>query len=101
MKRDRKIKHEFVEFIPKERAEGVLYISIPFATAVHNCFCGRGWKVVTPISPIGWKFIFDGETVTLYPSVGSWKFPCRSHYVIRRGTAVWGEDMSEVTSVRK
>jgi hypothetical protein len=44
-----KIKHKFVEFIPKEREEGVLYVSIPYATAVHNCFCGCGLKVVTPI----------------------------------------------------
>lgn len=94
MKRHGKIKHEFVEFIPKERAEGVLYISIPFATAVHNCFCGCGLKVVTPISPVGWKLIFDGETVTLSPSVGSWDLPCRSHYVIRYNTVVWGANMS-------
>jgi hypothetical protein len=38
------IRHEFVEFIPKERQEGVLYVSIPYATAVHNCFCGCGLK---------------------------------------------------------
>ena len=61
-----KIKHEFVEFIPKEREEGVLYVSIPYATAVHNCFCGCGLKVVTPISPVGWQLTFDGETVTFY-----------------------------------
>jgi hypothetical protein len=94
MKLDGKIRHEFVEFIPKERAEGVLYISIPFATAVHNCFCGCGLKVVTPISPVFWKLMFDGETVTLSPSVGSWDFPCRSHYFIHHDTVVWGADMS-------
>ena len=95
MKRVVKIKHEFVEFIPKERQEGVLYISIPYATAVHNCFCGCGLKVVTPISPLGWQLTFDGETVTLFPSVGSWNFPCRSHYFVRHDTAVWGESMSQ------
>ena len=95
MKPGLKIKHEFVEFIPKERKEGVLYISIPYATAVHNCFCGCGLKVVTPISPVGWKLIFDGETVTLSPSVGSWDFPCRSHYFIRHDNVVWGDDMSQ------
>ena len=96
-----KIKHEFVEFIPKERQEGVLYISIPYATAVHNCFCGCGLKVVTPISPVGWQLTFDGETITLFPSVGNWSFPCRSHYFIRRDTVVWGEDMSQYEIDRK
>jgi hypothetical protein len=95
MKLNSKIKHEFVEFIPKERAEGVVYISIPFATAVHNCFCGCGLKVVTPLSPVFWTLVFDGETVSLSPSVGSWDFPCRSHYYIRRDTVVWGRDMSQ------
>jgi hypothetical protein len=95
MKRVVNIKHEFVEFIPKDRQEGVLYVSIPYATAVHNCFCGCGLKVVTPISSVGWQLTFDGETVTLFPSVGSWNFPCRSHYFVRRGTVVWGENMSQ------
>jgi hypothetical protein len=90
-----KIKHEFVEFIPKERQEGVLYVSIPYATAVHSCFCGCGLKVVTPISPVGWQLTFDGEAVTLFPSIGSWSFPCRSHYFIRRDTVVCGENMSQ------
>ena len=51
--------------------------------------------MVTPISPVGWQLTFDGETVTLFPSVGSWNFPCRSHYFIRRDTVVWGEDMTQ------
>lgn len=71
MKRVVSIKHEFVEFIPKERQEGVLYVSIPYGTAVHNCFCGWALKVVTPISPVGWQLTFDGETVTPFPSVGN------------------------------
>jgi hypothetical protein len=95
MRRLIRIKHEFVEFIPKERQEGILYVSLPYATAVHNCFCGCGLKVVTPISPVAWQLMFDGETVTLYPSVGSWSFPCRSHYFIRRNTVVWARNMSE------
>jgi hypothetical protein len=95
MRRSLRIKHEFVEFIPKERQKGVLYVSIPYATAVHSCFCGCGLKVVTPISPVGWQLTFDGETVTLCPSVGSWSFPCRSHYFIRRDTVVWAGNMTQ------
>jgi hypothetical protein len=29
--------------------------------------------------------IFDGETVSLDPSIGNWSFPCRSHYWLERG----------------
>jgi hypothetical protein len=95
MKRPFKIRHEFVEFIPKARETGVLYVSIPYATAVHDCFCGCGTKVVTPISPVGWQLTFDGESVSLSPSVGNWSFDCRSHYFVRKDTVVWAEDMSE------
>ncbi len=28
--------------------------------------------------------IFDGKTVTLYPSIGNWNLPCRSHYFITK-----------------
>lgn len=95
MRRPFKIRHEFVEFVPKEREDGVLYVSIPYATAVHNCFCGCGTKVVTPISPVSWQLTYDGESVTLWPSVGNWAFACRSHYIIKRDTVVWAGSMSE------
>jgi hypothetical protein len=95
MKRLMKIQHEFVEFIPKDREPGVIYVSIPYATAVHSCFCGCGTKVVTPISPAGWQLTFDCEVVTLWPSIGNWAFACRSHYFIKRNTIVWAGDMSD------
>ena len=32
--------------------------------------------------------IFDGDTVSLSPSVGNWTLDCRSHYVIKRGRVI-------------
>jgi hypothetical protein len=84
--------HEFVEFVPPELKEGVLYISVRYATAVHKCACGCGNKVVTPISPAGWQMLFDGKTVSLTPSVGNWQFPCRSHYWIKSNKIRWAEE---------
>lgn len=95
MKTDFRIRHEFVETMPPQREEGVLYVSIPFSTAVHNCFCGCGTKVVTPIKPAGWELTYDGDTVSLWPSVGSWGLPCRSHYIIRKDMVTWAGDMSQ------
>lgn len=92
---DRSIAHEFVDLMPPNREEGKIYISITYATAVHNCFCGCRTKVVTPISPTGWALTFDGDTVTLYPSIGNWGFRCRSHYWIRRNRIVWAKPMSQ------
>jgi hypothetical protein len=90
-----KLNHKFVEVIPDVLADAVLYISIAHATAVHRCCCGCGREVVTPLTRTDWKLIFDGETVSLYPSVGNWNFPCRSHYWITRNCIEWAEDWSD------
>lgn len=95
MTRAAKIAFQFVEFIPAERASNTLYISTEYATAVHDCLCGCGTKVVTPLHPTGWTLSFDGETVSLNPSIGNWGYPCRSHYVIDRSRIKWAADMSE------
>lgn len=76
------IKFKFVEFVPPNLENGVLYISIEYRTAVHKCACGCGNKVVTPIIPKGWRLTYDGRSVSLYPSIGNWSFNCRSHYFI-------------------
>lgn len=76
------LNHEFVEFIPDELQERIIYISIRFATASHLCCCGCGNKAVTPLRPTDWKLIFDGKTVSLDPSIGNWSFACQSHYWI-------------------
>lgn len=85
---------EFVEFVPKVLKPGTLYISIEYRTAVHSCFCGCGMKVVTPIRPHEWQLTYDGEAVTLYPSVGNWSFPCQSHYWLRANRVVAAGPMS-------
>ena len=87
--------HTFVEFIPEQLEEGRVYVSITYATAVHKCFCGCGREVVTPISPVHWQLIFDGKTISLDPSVGSWALPCQSHYFIRRNRVLWARRWSK------
>lgn len=86
-----KLTHQFVEFIPERLQDGVLYVSVAYATAAHKCCCGCGHEVVTPLTPTDWKLIFDGETVSLDPSIGNWSFPCKSHYWIRCNNVQWAE----------
>lgn len=83
------IEHLFVDYIPDALDDGVLYVSIPFATATHKCFCGCGWEVTTPIAPNAWELTFNGRSVSLAPSVGSRNLKCRSHYWIRKNKVVW------------
>ena len=80
-----RLEHEFVHHIPRQLAVGKIYVSIEFTTAIHLCCCGCGKEVVTPITPTDWMLTFDGETVSLWPSIGNWQFPCRSHYFVERG----------------
>jgi len=83
------ITHKFVELIPDHLDDKVLYISIEHCVAIHKCACGCGKEVVTPISPDGWQLVFDGETVSLSPSIGNWNLKCRSHYWIRKNYIVF------------
>ena len=95
MRKSRRIKHEFVKTMPSDLKHGIIYISVEYATAVHLCPCGCGHEIVTPLSPRDWVLIFDGESVTLEPSIGNWSYPCRSHYWIAKDRVVWAERWSD------
>ncbi len=89
------VEHVFMEFVPDELEPGVLYISIPYKTILHNCLCGCGHRVATPLSPTDWALTFDGETISLAPSIGNWSFACRSHYIIRNSKIIWAGGWSQ------
>lgn len=88
------LRRQFVEFIPEQLDEGVLYVSERYGTATHLCCCGCGSEVVTPIGPTDWALEVVNGAVTLAPSIGNWSLPCRSHYLVRQGRVVWARDMS-------
>lgn len=97
------LRHEFVEYIPDKLEEATIYVSITFATVVHKCCCGCGNDVITPLSPTDWKLTFDGESISLDPSIGNWNFSCQSHYWIKRNRAKWSRQwtQAEVESGRR
>ena len=80
---------EFVHLVPEMIEEGVLYVSLPLSVAIHRCACGCRNEVVTPLGDDGWTLRRKGTSVSLYPSIGNWSFPCRSHYFIMNSEAVW------------
>lgn len=89
------MQHEFVTLMPKKLEEGVLYISIEYKTATHLCACGCRSKVVTSITPTGWTLSYNGDSVSLNPSIGSWSLPCQSHYWIKNGQVIWAESWTK------
>jgi hypothetical protein len=85
----------FTDRFPNPMEEGRLYVSMTLAIAGHLCCCGCKTEVVTPLSPTDWTLIFDGDTVSLDPSIGNWSFHCQSHYLIVRGAVHWAPKWSK------
>lgn len=84
-----RIRLEAVEFMPGQLELGILYVSETYRTAAHLCACGCGEKVRTQLGDLGWRLTKGHSGPTLYPSIGNWQKPCRSHYYIRDGRVLW------------
>ena len=97
------VQHKFVDFIPDNIEDGVLYISLDFGTVIHNCACGCGNEVNTPLSPTAWRMIYNGESISLKPSIGNWSFECKSHYWITKSEIEWSSSWTDdrIKRIRK
>ena len=95
MKSQIRLKHKFVDYIPEKLEDLTIYVSIEFATVVHKCCCGCGNEVVTPLSPTDWKLVYDGQSISLKPSIGNWNFDCQSHYWIKENRVEWAPRWSQ------
>jgi hypothetical protein len=84
-----------VIFMPIQFEPGILYVSRKYEVAVHLCACGCGSRVITPLGSTDWRFRDSPRGPSLWPSIGNWQLPCRSHYVIRNGEVLWAEDWTD------
>jgi len=89
------MRHRFVEYIPSKLEPEILYISIEYDVAKHLCPCGCQSVIVTSFSPVRWKLIYDGEAVSLRPSIGNWTLECKSHYFITNDKVEWAGPMNQ------
>jgi hypothetical protein len=85
---------DFRDRIPASLPEGILYVSLKYSTAAHNCCCGCGHKVVTPLKPGKWRLDRHGDEVSLSPSIGNWSLACQSHYWIRDNQVEWAPSLN-------
>ena len=81
--------------MPTQLSGEVLYVSKEFETAAHLCPCGCGTRVVTPLGKTDWNCSMGSAGPSLYPSVGNWQLPCRSHYWIWNGRVEWAEHWTD------
>ena len=96
------MRHEFVAFVPEKLDADTIYVALEHDVAVHLCACGCGNEVVTPLSPAEWSLTYNGKDISLYPSIGNWSFPCKSHYWIKAGRIDWASTFSteQIEAVR-
>lgn len=102
MSRTETFEPRFVDELPDDVEQGVLYVSMEFATAVHACACGCGNRVLTPLRSNRWWMTFDGDRVWLCPSIGNWNFDCKAHYWIQGNAVRWAAEMTpeEINAIR-
>lgn len=74
---------------------GFLYVSKRYGIAGHLCPCGCGNKIITPLSETEWCLKVKKGKPTLYPSIGNWQLPCKSHYWIINGEILWSVQWTE------
>jgi hypothetical protein len=86
--------HQFVDYIPDALEQGVLYIALEFGAVMHLCADGCGERISTPLHPAQWTLTYDGDAISLSPSVGSGS-NCGSHYWIRNGQVRWSQPMTQ------
>ena len=91
MRRAQRLTPVFVKGIPahEELSQGDLYISMQYGVIVHYCPCGCGSLSELTLAPERWHLTYDGETVSLSPSVGNSRLKCRSHYWIENNRVIW------------
>src|SRR5688572_10897292 len=100
MQRVDRLRAEFVEDMPEILEDGVIYVSERYRIVLHNCCCGCGEEVSTPLGPTEYSLRIDPGGVTVDPSVGNHDFACRSHYLIEGGAVVWAGAMSRAAIER-
>lgn len=90
-----------VSRIPENLTPGLLYVCFDCNVVAHLCACGCGEKVILPIDPDFWSVAYDGETVSLRPSIGNYQFRCRSHYWIKNNQVIWVDDYAMPNKQKK
>lgn len=96
-----KFQLQVVHRIPEQLNYGTLYVCFECNVISHLCACGCDKQVVLPIAPDFWSVSYDGETVSVTPSVGNYQFPCQSHYWIKDNRVIWVNDVDLISNLEK
>lgn len=84
------IKPVFVDVIPDFYVQDEVYISMKYKVSKHLCLCGCGEMTIMPFDLIPnqwWTIVENGDLISFIGSVGNFRFPCKSHYIITNNVA--------------
>ncbi len=94
-----KIDYFFVNEIPELSSikSNTVYIDIEHNVCSHLCPCGCNEEIITPLSRNhGWTLTYDGDCISLSPSIGNGAYNCKSHYFIKNSKIIWCPNMDFV-----
>ncbi len=91
-----KYRVELVDRLPAKAESGTVYVSREYQIAVLECACGCGHRI-TLLLDDGHRVEDVGGLANVWPSIGVWDAPCRSHFWIRNGRVQWASTFSEAT----
>lgn len=89
-----RVSPQWVTSFPTPMRPGILYVSTEYNSCGHLCACGCNNEVITPLSPAHWRLTYDGETISLAPSIGNGSLACNSHYWIHRNEVEWSRPLT-------
>lgn len=92
---------QVVHRVPEDLSPGILYVCFDCNVVAHLCACGCGEKIILPIDPGFWSVKYDGETVSVTPSIGNFQYPCKSHYWINENKVIWADVCAPMHEGRK
>ena len=80
---------KFVDLIPEEIEENILYVSFEYNVSFHLCPCGCQSRIIIPFGERGWEIKREGSLISFSPSIGNWYLDCKSHYFIIKNKIHW------------
>ena len=91
MRRQKVLRPEFVQSIPTgSRKPGEIVVSCRYNVASFLCPCGCGAAMDIIFRPYRWRMEWDGEHLSICPSISSPRLACKSHYWITRNEVILG-----------
>ncbi|HBN08817.1 MAG TPA: hypothetical protein DD435_09255 [Cyanobacteria bacterium UBA8530] len=85
---------KIVHRLPADLEDHVVYVSREYEVAALKCACGCGHRVNLLLDD-GHKVEEQDGRAHIWPSIGVWDAPCRSHFWIQNGEVLWAEQWSE------